>query len=179
MFHFLRYGYNRSPVDYEDTQGFCGGQSVQWGQNGGRCGLCGDPYNGLREHEAPGGEAFSTDGKLNGILQRKIRNGCDSREVQGRGSPGGLSGGDSKSWRFEERMIEIDGSSFLYSTGYFSFRLCPLEDEAEATQACMDSNVLGLAFTVMEKILNIKVLTLHFRIQQNITLRTEELAFLI
>ena len=24
---------------------------VQWVQNGGRCGLCGDAYNGKREHE--------------------------------------------------------------------------------------------------------------------------------
>ena len=48
-----RYGYH-TPPDYEDNEGFCGGQTVQWSQNGGRCGLCGDAYNGVREHEAGG-----------------------------------------------------------------------------------------------------------------------------
>ena len=48
-----RYGY-QTPPDYEDNEGFCGGQTVQWSQNGGRCGLCGDAYNGVREHEAGG-----------------------------------------------------------------------------------------------------------------------------
>ena len=48
-----RYGYN-TPKDYEDNEGFCGGFSVQWDQNGGRCGLCGDAYNGPRGHEAGG-----------------------------------------------------------------------------------------------------------------------------
>ena len=33
--------------------------------------------------------------------------------------------------------------------GYFTFRLCPVEAEAEATQECMDRNVLRLALTVM------------------------------
>ena len=27
---------------------------IQYGENGGRCGLCGDPYQGPREHEAGG-----------------------------------------------------------------------------------------------------------------------------
>ena len=53
--HICRYGYN-TPPDYEDNQGFCGGQTVQWSRNGGKCGLCGDAYHGHREHEAPGGK---------------------------------------------------------------------------------------------------------------------------
>ena len=26
----------------------------QWGINGGKCGVCGDPWDGVREHEAGG-----------------------------------------------------------------------------------------------------------------------------
>lgn len=50
-----RYGYD-TPVDYDDNQLYCGGLQVQWGQNGGRCGICGDAYNGTRDHEYPGGK---------------------------------------------------------------------------------------------------------------------------
>ena len=28
---------------------------MQWNQNGGKCGICGDPYNGKRENEVPDG----------------------------------------------------------------------------------------------------------------------------
>lgn len=50
-----RYGYD-TPVDYDDNQLYCGGLQVQWNVNGGKCGICGDPYNGVREHEYPGGK---------------------------------------------------------------------------------------------------------------------------
>jgi len=44
-----------NPPDYNDNQGFCGG--AQYQQNlGGKCGICGDPYNGPKPHEAPGGK---------------------------------------------------------------------------------------------------------------------------
>ena len=53
IYSFCRFGYN-TPPDYQDNEGFCGGQTVQWTQNGGKCGLCGDAYNGVREHEYGG-----------------------------------------------------------------------------------------------------------------------------
>lgn len=42
--------------DYNDNQGFCGGYGVQWGTNGGKCGLCGDDYRDAtpRNHELGG-----------------------------------------------------------------------------------------------------------------------------
>ncbi|XP_063231782.1 uncharacterized protein LOC134536127 [Bacillus rossius redtenbacheri] len=39
-----RFGY-KTPVNYDDNGLFCGGFSVQWEQNGGRCGECGDDYS--------------------------------------------------------------------------------------------------------------------------------------
>ena len=40
----------------DDNQNYCGGYGVQFGQNKGRCGICGDPWNAFpRQHEAPNG----------------------------------------------------------------------------------------------------------------------------
>lgn len=45
-----------NPKDYDDMQGFCGGFNVQWNQNSGKCGLCGDNFSDLRPraHELGG-----------------------------------------------------------------------------------------------------------------------------
>ncbi|GFO23683.1 hypothetical protein PoB_005018800 [Plakobranchus ocellatus] len=58
-----RLGYP-APVNYNDNQLFCGGVGVQYGVNGGKCGVCGDPWNSKREHEAGGKYA-------NGVIVRK------------------------------------------------------------------------------------------------------------
>ena len=41
---------------------------VQWNKNGGRCGICGDPYNGPRDNEAGG--RFAT-----GIIAKRYTEG--------------------------------------------------------------------------------------------------------
>lgn len=53
-----RYGYPNA-VNYDDNELFCGGYAVQWEQNEGRCGMCGDAYhlNSPRPHEAGGSYA--------------------------------------------------------------------------------------------------------------------------
>lgn len=45
-----------NPVNYNDNELYCGGFSVQWDQNGGKCGLCGDRYDDPvpRPHEDGG-----------------------------------------------------------------------------------------------------------------------------
>lgn len=40
----LRYGFN-TPPNYNDHELYCGGYSRQWGTNGGKCGICGDPWD--------------------------------------------------------------------------------------------------------------------------------------
>ena len=51
-----------NPADYQDNEGFCGGVEVQWGVNGGNCGVCGDRYDdAVKEHEAPGGRFASSE----------------------------------------------------------------------------------------------------------------------
>ncbi|EFA12117.2 hypothetical protein TcasGA2_TC002263 [Tribolium castaneum] len=50
-----RFGFP-NPVNYNDNELFCGGYAVQWEQNNGKCGLCGDPHHVKepRPHEAGG-----------------------------------------------------------------------------------------------------------------------------
>ncbi|ESP04946.1 hypothetical protein LOTGIDRAFT_156189 [Lottia gigantea] len=48
----FRFGYN-NPPDYNDNELNCGGFAVQQ-ELGGKCGICGNPFNGTRHHEAGG-----------------------------------------------------------------------------------------------------------------------------
>ncbi|XP_067672319.1 uncharacterized protein [Haliotis asinina] len=58
----------KTPRNYDDNQLFCGGVAVQYGQNGGKCGICGDPWQGPRDNE-PGGKFYT------GIIVRKYNVG--------------------------------------------------------------------------------------------------------
>jgi len=49
-----RFGFD-NPPDYNDNQGFCGGKDHENIDMGGKCGICGDPYDGPWPHQAPGG----------------------------------------------------------------------------------------------------------------------------
>jgi hypothetical protein len=40
--------------NYDYNQMYCGGKMRQWIDNGGRCGICGDPFDGEREYERNG-----------------------------------------------------------------------------------------------------------------------------
>jgi len=57
-----------SPPDYNDDQSFCGGLPHMIEQ-GYKCGICGDPYDGPYEHEAPGGQY------ANGNIVREYQQG--------------------------------------------------------------------------------------------------------
>ncbi|KAL4224009.1 hypothetical protein ACF0H5_017466 [Mactra antiquata] len=48
-----RYGFH-TPRNTDDHQLSCGGFGVQFYQNGGKCGVCGDRYDGARDNEAGG-----------------------------------------------------------------------------------------------------------------------------
>ncbi|KAK2587999.1 hypothetical protein KPH14_004075 [Odynerus spinipes] len=56
-----RFGFS-NPVNYNDNELFCGGFAVQWIQNQGQCGVCGDAYHlsEPRPHEAGGKYAKGT-----------------------------------------------------------------------------------------------------------------------
>jgi len=64
------HGFPDSPADYDWRESFCGGKLHQWSPSiGGKCGICGDPWDGEREHEAPGGKY------ANGIITRTYEPG--------------------------------------------------------------------------------------------------------
>jgi len=54
-----RVGFN-TPRDVTDNEENCGGFATQWDINGGKCGICGDPWNGKKENETPGKYASGT-----------------------------------------------------------------------------------------------------------------------
>lgn len=58
----------KNPRNYNDMGLNCGGFTNQFEKNGGRCGVCGDPWTGEREHEAGGKYA-------NGVIARQYKVG--------------------------------------------------------------------------------------------------------
>ncbi|XP_070378456.1 uncharacterized protein [Dermacentor albipictus] len=64
-----RFGY-KTPPNYNDNELFCGGYAVHWQQNGGKCGVCGDPWHQAtpRNNEAGGKYA-------KGIIVRRYKRG--------------------------------------------------------------------------------------------------------
>jgi len=54
-----RKGFN-TPIDYTDDEFNCGGYGTQWDINHGKCGICGDPWNGPKKMETPGRFATGT-----------------------------------------------------------------------------------------------------------------------
>jgi hypothetical protein len=57
-----RFGFP-TKANYEDSQLFCGGIKVQWDDNQGKCGVCGDAFNGIRDHETGGFYAYNVTGR--------------------------------------------------------------------------------------------------------------------
>jgi len=60
-----RYGFN-TPPNYNDHELYCGGYSRQWRTNGGKCGICGDPWDTKQPRANEAGGMF---GK--GVIVRK------------------------------------------------------------------------------------------------------------
>lgn len=52
LFRF-RYGFNTT-ANYNDHELYCGGFARQHQKNGGKCGVCGDPWDGPKPNEAGG-----------------------------------------------------------------------------------------------------------------------------
>jgi len=62
-----RFGYP-TPTNYDDDFLFCGGPMIQYALNGGKCGVCGDSFDGVREHEVTGRY-------YRGVIARRYRPG--------------------------------------------------------------------------------------------------------
>ena len=69
-----RYGFPNPPF-YTDNELNCGGYNVQWKTNGGKCGVCRDPYHEKNQpHVYPGKYA-------NGIITKTYREGQEIEVV--------------------------------------------------------------------------------------------------
>ncbi|XP_048506013.1 uncharacterized protein LOC105686872 isoform X2 [Athalia rosae] len=64
-----RYGFD-TPHNYNDNELYCGGFTRQWQYNGGKCGICGDPWNVKQPRPNEIGGKYG-----NGIIVRKYRTG--------------------------------------------------------------------------------------------------------
>lgn len=62
-----RYGFN-TPPNYNDHELYCGGFSRQWSTNGGKCGICGDPWDSPQPRPNEAGGMY---GK--GVIVRKYQ----------------------------------------------------------------------------------------------------------
>lgn len=62
--------------NYDYNQMFCGGKTRQWEQNGGKCGICGDPWDGEREFEKGGDKYLGKivrNYSINSVIPVKIQ----------------------------------------------------------------------------------------------------------
>merc|ERR1711962_1034537 len=66
-----------NPPDYNDNQGYCGGANHQNVDQKGKCGICGDPFDGPKPHEAPGGQY------ANGNIVRTYKQGQEVKVAIG------------------------------------------------------------------------------------------------
>ncbi|XP_042869962.1 uncharacterized protein LOC122251841 [Penaeus japonicus] len=49
-----------TPVNYNDNELFCGGFGIQYGQNGGKCGVCGDDWADPQPRDNEAGGTYGT-----------------------------------------------------------------------------------------------------------------------
>ncbi|XP_045162968.2 uncharacterized protein LOC123527523 isoform X2 [Mercenaria mercenaria] len=127
-----RFGYN-TPHNYNDNQLFCGGFSVQWNQNGGKCGVCGDNIKDkIRENEAPDGK-YAT-----GTIVAKYEVG-QMMEIKVHITA------NHKGW-FEYRLCRNDNSRAAVTQDCFDQNL--LADESGATRFTITSSMFHISHWV-------------------------------
>ena len=102
------------------------GWGVQWNENSGRCGICGDPWDDFpREHEAPLGKTNMSLCRFYNFFSGKFATGTIVRNYE----PG--------SW------IPVIVDITTNHGGYFIFKLCPNNDiTQDPNQRCFDQHIL-------------------------------------
>ncbi|KAI3384880.1 hypothetical protein SNEBB_010570 [Seison nebaliae] len=95
----------------------CGGVDVQWNENDGKCGVCGDAYNSPKKMHEPGGEMFN-----NGIITETYKSG---------------------EWIPVQVKVIQFFKAIKHSAGWMEFRVCESKD-GSVTQECLDKNILTI-----------------------------------
>ena len=125
----------QNPPDYQDNQGFCGGREYQIEQ-GGKCGICGDPWlANPKDHEAPGGKYL-----INWYLSKNSHDfsiNVDFFDI------GKYANGIITNTYEEGQEVEVRIQITANHLGYFQFKLCANNDvSADKDQSCFDKWVL-------------------------------------
>jgi hypothetical protein len=123
-----RFGFD-VPVNYNDMSNYCGGKDNQWTSQNGRCGICGDPYQGINH-------------LLTCLCLIKLISGPRDHEDGGKYATG-IIGRTYESGELINITIDITANHF----GYFEFRLCPLNlrhSRHRLTQRCLDKYLLTI-----------------------------------
>ena len=58
LWRFQEFDIFEPNINYDDNQLYCGSHSVQYGENHGKCGVCGDAYNLPRPRDNEHGGEF-------------------------------------------------------------------------------------------------------------------------
>ncbi|XP_070178852.1 uncharacterized protein [Littorina saxatilis] len=112
----IRVGYSNIPRNYDDNALYCGAIAHQWDVNGGKCGVCGDPWDETpRSYEHPDG--------------RYVKGVDPVNKVYAMG-----------------QTVEVIIRQTTGHRGYHIFRLCNRDnlDSPDATEDCLQQNVLHL-----------------------------------
>jgi hypothetical protein len=116
---------------------YCGGITRQWDTNGGKCGVCGDPWDqDPRDHE-PGGNFLIVSFVLHNYCYNILAVNFFSNK-KGEYATGIIG---KTYYEGEEINITIDITANHY--GYFEFRLCKNDEYMKKVeQNCFDENLL-------------------------------------
>jgi hypothetical protein len=126
-----RFGFD-VPPNYNDMSNYCGGKENQWSSQQGRCGVCGDPFQGKTSLTRT---IVSFDDRMAGPRDHED-GGIYST---------GLIGRTYQSGEMINATIDITANHF----GYFEFRLCALDmgksrRPRRLTQNCLDEHLLTI-----------------------------------
>ena len=111
-----RFGYD-TPKNYNDNELFCGGFTHQYSSEGGKCGICGDPW------DAP----VPRPNELGGTY--------------------GVGQIAKTSYYKSGQVIDVSVDITTSHLGYMQFSICPLPNfpKEDGTQECLDQHILQLA----------------------------------
>ena len=124
-------------ANYNDHETNCGGFGRQWQRNGGRCGVCGDPYDEAQPRAGEGGGKY--DCSLILILSHSLHFTFYQRGTFRFGK-----GVIVKRYSSGER-IRVTAEITANHKGYFEFRLCPqVREPSTLTLKIPDRTTLDL-----------------------------------
>lgn len=119
LWRFAEFSHYRPPVNYDDNQLFCGSKEVQYEENGGRCGECGDNWADKKPRENENGGFYGR-----GIISRFYRRGQNITI--------GVELTAPHLGHFEFKICPLRNSSDVETQGCFDMYRLPILQENDA-----------------------------------------------